>query len=348
MNQRPGDPQEFPRSLPGVSVVMPVLNEERHLAQAVRSILAQDYSGNWDVIVALGPSTDRTNEIARDLATADPRVTSVPNPTGRTPNGLNAAIAASKNPIVVRSDGHAVMPPNYIRTAVETLLRTGADNVGGVMAAVGESPFEQAVARAMTSKLGVGGAAFHVGGAEGPAESVYLGSFQRRALQRVNGYDETFLRAQDWEMNHRIRETGGLVWFTPDLVVSYRPRPTVARLARQYFEYGRWRRVVMRRHPDTVTRTGALRYLAAPIAVLGVLAGIAAGSLAIVLDNAPLRLCWLAPAGYVALVAGGSLMTGRGLPMKAWIQLPVAYATMHGCWGVGFLTSPRNLGAGRG
>lgn len=347
MNQRPGDPQEFPGSLPGVSVVMPVLNEERHLAQAVNSILAQDYSGQLDVIVALGPSTDRTNEVAKGLAAADSRVTSVLNPTGRTPTGLNAAIAASRNPIVVRSDGHAVMPPNYIRIAVETLFRTGADNVGGVMAAEGESPFEQAVARAMTSKLGVGGAAFHVGGDEGPAESVYLGSFRRHALERVDGYDETFLRAQDWEMNHRIRETGGLVWFTPELVVSYRPRPTVGRLARQYYEYGRWRRVVMRRHPDTVTRAGVLRYLAAPIAVVGALGGIATGTLGVVLDSAPLRLGWLAPAGYLALVVGGSLFTGRGLPLQAWIRLPVAYATMHGCWGVGFLTSPRNLGAGR-
>ena len=219
----------------------------------------------------------------------------MPNPSGRTPSGLNAAIHASRYEVVVRVDGHALLPGNYVSTAVETLARTGADNVGGIMNAEGETPFEQAVARAMTTPMGVGAAPFHVGGGEGEAETVYLGCFRKTALQRVGGYDETFLRAQDWEMNHRIRETGGLVWFNPALVVTYRPRPDASSLAEQYFHYGRWRREVMRRHPETASRTSALRYFAPPVAVVGVVAGAAAGLVGSTVGPRALRIGWLAP-----------------------------------------------------
>lgn len=150
-------------SLPPVSVIMPVLNEERHLRDSVRHILEQDYAGEMEVVVALGPSTDRTDEIAAALVREDPRVHTVPNPTGRTPAALNAAIKASRHPIVVRVDGHGMLSPDYIATAVRLLEETGAQNVGGIMHAEGENAWEDAVAAAMTSKVGVGNAAFHTG-----------------------------------------------------------------------------------------------------------------------------------------------------------------------------------------
>jgi glycosyltransferase involved in cell wall biosynthesis len=334
----PEQPVPDPGSLPGVSVVVPVLNEERHLRDAVAQMLGQDYAGPLEVVLALGPSRDRTDAIAAEIRAADPRVRLVGNPTGRTPAGLNAAIADATYDVIVRVDGHALVPKDYVAAAVEVLQRTGADNVGGVMAAEGETPFEEAVARAMTSKLGVGAASFPVGGEEGPAPTVYLGVFRRSALERVGGYDESMVRAQDWEMNHRIIETGGLVWFTPRMRVTYRPRPTVRTLGKQYFEYGRWRREVARRHPDTLS----VRYLAAPVAVLGIVVGTLLGLIS--LDGGGiLALGWLAPLGYLAIVVGGSVVVGRGLRLAAWIRLPVVLVTMHMCWGLGFLTSPRRL-----
>jgi hypothetical protein len=327
----------------GVSVIMPVLNEERHLSEAVAGVLAQDWTGPLEIVLALGPSADRTDEVARRLQALDDRIILVPNPTGRTPAGLNAAIGASHFEVVVRVDGHAVLPRDYVTTAVETLARTGADNVGGVMLAEGQTDFEQAVARAMTTVLGVGPATFHVGGDQGEAETVYLGCFRRSALDRVGGYDETFLRAQDWEMNHRIRQAGGTVWFTPELVVQYRPRADVEALARQYYHYGRWRREVMRRHPETVSRASALRYLAPPSTVAAVVAGTLAGLLGSSVGPRFLRWGFLAPAGYAALISLGGAVLGRGLPPAAHAQLPVVYATMHAAWGVGFLSSPPGL-----
>lgn len=318
---------------PGVSVVMPVLDEERHLREAVGRVLSQEYPGPIELVLAVGPSRDRSAQIAGQLAAEDDRVRVVANPTGRTPNGLNLAIASSVNPVIVRVDGHGMLPPGYVRTAVEILARTGADNVGGVMAAEGVSPFERAVAAAMTSPVGVGGAAFHTGGAEGPADTVYLGVFRREVMERLGGYDESFVRAQDWELNYRIRQVGGLVWFSPDLHVSYRPRRSVIALARQYFHYGRWRRVVMRRHRGSWN----LRYLAPPVTLVLVAAGTAAGA-------AGWRPGFVAPAGYLCGVVAGAAWTARhGMPARTALLLPPVLVTMHMSWAAGFLTSPRGL-----
>lgn len=318
---------------------MPVLNEEQHLAESVAAITGQDYPGDLQIALALGPSTDRTDEVAAELQTRDPRIVLVPNPTGRTPAGLNAALAATQHPIVVRVDGHALLPSDYISTAVSVLQRTGADNVGGVMAAEGVTDFERAVACAMRSPLGVGAASFHTGGQEGPALTVYLGAFRREAIERVGGYDEAYVRAQDWEMNHRIRQSGGVVWFTPDMAVTYRPRSTVRALAKQYSHYGRWRREIMRQHSETVS----LRYLAPPAAVATMAAG---AVLAAVGTAASRRHAWLGllPAlGYAAAVTAGGWLISAGEPPEVRARVPLALATMHMSWGAGFLTSPGDL-----
>ncbi|MBV9487502.1 MAG: glycosyltransferase family 2 protein [Frankiaceae bacterium] len=313
-----------------VSVILPVLNEAKYLRAAVGSILEQDYPGEIEVVLALGPSKDSSNKVAAELAERDPRVSYVHNPTGRTPAGLNLAVAATRYPIVARVDGHSHIPRDYIGNAVELLERTGADNVGGLMSAKGETDLEQAIATAMTSKIGVGNAPFHVGGEEGPADTVYLGVFRRTALDRVGGYDEDFVRAQDWEMNYRIRSTGGTVYFSPKLSVSYRPRSSLSALSQQYFHYGRWRRQVMRAHPGSIN----FRYLAPPLAVLGVVAGL-------VFSTFFSLWTLTAPAAYLLLVLGGSAYVGRGLRLRARLLLPVVLVTMHMSWGVGFLSSWR-------
>ncbi|WP_308119035.1 glycosyltransferase family 2 protein [Streptomyces sp. JJ38] len=320
------------RPAPPVSVIMPVLNEERHLRESVRAILAQEYPGELEVVIALGPSTDRTDEIAAALVAEDARVHTVPNPTGRTPAGLNAAIKASRHPVVVRVDGHGMLSPNYIATAVRLLDEQDAANVGGIMHAEGENAWEQAVAAAMTSRIGVGNAAFHTGGEAGEAETVYLGVFRREVLEQQGGYNEEFIRAQDWELNYRIRSAGGRIWFSPELLVSYRPRPSVRALAKQYRNYGRWRHVVARYHPGSINP----RYLAPPTALLAIAAGAVLGAVV-----TPWAL--VVPGGYLAAITAGSVPAGRGLPLAARARIPVALATMHMAWGWGYLTSPRSL-----
>ena len=323
-------PETPPGQAPGVSVVLPILNEERYLKGSIAAILAQEYPGPLEVILALGPSKDRTNDIAATIRDQDARVVLVENPSGRTAAALNKAIAASLYSIICRIDGHAEIATTYIANAVRVMGETAAVNVGGIMAATGVGAFERAVATAMRSPLGVGAARFHVGGNSGPADTVYLGVFNKEALLAVGGYDERFTRAQDWELNFRLRQAGGTIWFDPELVVTYRPRPNLSALAKQYFEYGRWRRAVSRNHKGTIN----FRYLAPPITL-----AITALSLVLGIFVDPF---YFLPAGlYLLGNLIGSFVIGKDLREK--ISLPAILATMHFSWGFGFLTSPKGL-----
>ena len=323
---------------------MPALNEERHLAAAVGKVLDQDYPGEFEVILCVGPSSDRTAEIADELTAADRRVRVVDNPAARTPHALNLGIAAARHSIVVRVDGHGELTDGYIRRAVQLLEDTGAANVGGVMDARGSTPFEEAVAAAYTSRLGLGGSAFHlVESAAGEAETVFLGVFQKDAVLAVGGFDESMHRAQDWELNYRLRRSGRRIWFSPELRVTYRPRSTVRELVAQMYGTGKWRREVVRRHRETVN----LRYLAPPLAVLGVVGGTVFGLIGVVSRNRLLRAGFGAPAGYLAIILAGSVTAPRGTGPDARLRLPLVLAATHLSWGLGFLVGlPRRQRAG--
>ncbi len=315
---------------PAVSVILPVLNEEPHLEESVAAILSQDYLGIFEVILALGPSRDRTDEIARALAASDNRVKLVVNPTGKTAAGLNLAIATSISPIIVRVDGHAKIPSNYLSLAVEILRKTGAVNVGGVMAAAGVTNFEIAVARAMRSPLGVGASRFHTGGSVGEVDTVYLGAFRREAINAIGGFDERYTRAQDWELNHRLRKNGGKIYFDPRLQVTYRPRPNLRKLAKQYFQYGRWRRVVSRSHSGTIN----LRYLAPPFTLIGTVTSLITGLLINPMFYLPAAIY-----GFFLLIS--SVLIAKSV--REFISLLAIIPTMHFAWGAGFITSTKAL-----
>ncbi|CAB4990943.1 unannotated protein [freshwater metagenome] len=322
-------PELFASPTPAISVILPVLNEEKHLEHAVQSILSQDYLGPIEVILAIGPSHDRTREIAEAISKRESRVVLVDNPTGRTAAGLNLALKKSQNPVIVRVDGHAQIPNSYLSLVVEILKKTGAVNVGGVMAAIGVTPFEKAVAGAMRSPLGVGASRFHTGGEAGVVDTVYLGAFRREALLEIGGFDERFTRAQDWELNFRLRENGGVVYFDPRLHVTYRPRSSIKALAKQYFEYGRWRRVVSRRHIGTIN----YRYLAPPVALVGFLTSLIAGFFTPIL--------FLPAAIYLFFVLIASVKIASSL--REYFLLLAVIPTMHFAWGAGFISSPKNL-----
>jgi GT2 family glycosyltransferase len=285
--------------------------------------------------LALGPSKDKTDEIAQRLASSDPRITLVDNPSGRTAAGLNAAINKSKNPVIVRVDAHAELQKNYISLAIDVMKSSGAVNVGGIMGAEGESRFEKSVAAAMRSSLGVGASRFHTGGEAGFVDTVYLGVFIRSAVIAIGGFDERFIRAQDWELNYRLRQAGGKIFFDPRLHVTYRPRSSVKALAKQYFEYGRWRRVVSRRHQGTIN----YRYLAPPFALIGT-------ALSVILGLVIHQILIIPATIYGVFLIFASLITGKGFVEK--LLLPIVLFTMQMSWGLGFLTSPKTLAPSKG
>ncbi|MGN8024858.1 glycosyltransferase [Microbacterium sp. 22242] len=322
---------------------MPVLNERAYLEHAVQSVLAQDVDGPTELVLALGPSTDGTTELAERLAAHEPRLRIVRNPAADIPVGLNAAIRASRHPTIVRVDAHSELSPGYAHRALQTLERTGAANVGGVMRADGRTPFQAAVARAYNSPVGLGGGSYHGGTREGPAESAYLGVMRRSVLEEVGLFDESVRRGEDWELNLRIRQAGYAVWFDPQLAVTYWPRESWIRLARQFRATGAWRGELVRRYG----RRNGVRFFAPPAlvllvvlaAVLGVLqlTGVVAG-----IGSAIASVVYLPLIAYAVLVIVMALVPGRPTdpprsPRERLWTLAVL-PTMHLAWGLGFLT----------
>lgn len=319
---------------PPVSYVMPVLNEATHLAEAVRAVLGQNYPGEQELLLALGASSDGTDAVAAELAAADPRVRLVTNPRNDIPIGLNLAIRASRFPVVVRVDAHAELPPGYTAAAVEILRRTGAANVGGVMEARGRGRFQRAVARGYNSPFGLGGGSWHHGEDEIDSDSAYLGVFRREVLEEVGYYDESLRRAEDWELNHRIRAAGHRVLFTPKLRVTYWPRASWDALRRQMYATGVWRGHLVRRHAST-----PWRYLPPPAVAVLVAISVLAGLLQVLgIARGPVwALAHVPSLGYLAGVGAVGLTRLGGDGTIDRLLNVVVLVTMHLGWGAGFI-----------
>ena len=312
------------KKYPAVSVIMPVLNEENHLEAAVESVLRQNYPGDFELLLALGPSRDQTDKIAAKIAKSHKAVRLIENPRGLTTVALNQSVREAKHDYVIRVDAHSEPAENYMTRGIELLLETKADLLGGVMAAKGRSSFQKAVAWAYTSRFGVGGAAYHVGGPAGEAESAYLGIFLKSALVRVGGYNEAIIRGEDWDLAQRIKATGGLVWFSPELTVTYWPRGRFDRLVKQFYSTGVWRGELTRRSFSTASK----RYFAPPLTLLLITVGLGFLAFGHVLGLVPL-------AGYLLGVAALAI-TAPSLSIKARVAILVALPTMHFSWGYGF------------
>ena len=296
-----------------ISFVMPVLNEEQYLEAAVESVFGQKVSAEMELVLALGPSFDDTNELAKKLKKKHGTKLQLVNiALANTSAALNAAIGKTKHQVVVRVDAHSELSDNYAATALEVLNANGAANVGGVMKAVGESDFQKAVAYGYNNRIGLGGGAYHVGAKAGPKESVYLGVFDKAKLLAAGGFDPKWVRGQDWELNRRLRAAGEVVWFDPRLEVTYRPRGSWSKLAKQFFKTGVWRGALTRDNPGE----SAARYWIPPLLVV---------SLIFVF---PL---WL----YLGLIGVLALNT-KGLDNKAKLWLIAVLPTMHLSWGAGF------------
>ena len=322
--QQPVALSEFPP----VSVVMAVRNDADHIHAALDAILTQDYPGEIEVVVAEGRSDDGTPDILRLRAAREPRLLVVDNPERSAASGLNRAIAASAGTVIVRCDGHAELPAGYVRLAVEILDQTGAANVGGRQVAEGATVIERAVAIAMTTPFGVGNARFRYSSVAGPVDTVYLGTFPRHVLEEAGGFETGLLRNQDYDLNYRLRRAGGTVWFDPRLRVTYRPRSSLGALWKQYRDYGKWKRVMLKRNPGSL----AARQAAPPLLVVGLVLSAVAGTLGF-------PFWWIVPGGYAAFLAAAAVIEAirRGDPAAA--LLPLTIPTMHLAWGTGFLLS---------
>ena len=316
--------------LPSVSVIIPARNAEATIAEALDSVLAQEYAGSVEVIVADGSDTPATAEIIRQYSA----VRLIPNPDQFLVSGIVRAIRVATGEVIARCDAHTMFPSGYLRRAIETLERTGAANVGGRQQPVGTTFFERTVALAMTTPLGAGDARYRLGGPAGPTDTVFLGVFRREIMDAIGGYDVTLYGNEDYEINYRLRERGETVWFDPTLVVDYRPRSTLRALAQQYFNYGRMKIEVWRRHP----RSLRARHFAAPLLVLGL-------TLSAILAVVGVSWAAVVPGAYLVTLVGSSLVVGIRRRTGTALLLPLVLATMHLSWGLGFFL-PRGNAVG--
>lgn len=315
-----------------VSVVIPARGAGATLVGCLERLLPQLRDADELVVVAADEGSAAT---AASLG--DARVRVVDNPDGSTPAALNRGIAATDRPVVLRVDAQSRIPDGYRDRVVEVMARTGAAVVGGRQDARADTGFAAAVAQAMNSPLGHGGAGYRSGAVAGPVDTVYLGTFRRDVLEHVGGFDETFLTNQDAELNERIRRAGGEVWLVPDLAVGYLPRQDVRALARQFHAYGRGRARTARRHRGSLRR----RQLAAPVLVGSLALSLVLALVAPLVLPPEVRTWTLVPllvvvTGYGSVIAVGAWSTTAGKPVRA-AGVALALAIMHLAWGLGFL-----------
>lgn len=314
-------------SFPKVTVMLPVRNEEKYLLDSVESVYSQDYPGELEVILAVAPSVDNTLSLAQQLIEKFPGLKVIENPKGLTTAGLNLALASSTGSVIARVDAHSELAPSYLRIGVETLLREKAAVVGGIMRARGKTPLQNAIAFGYSSRLGLGGGRYHLGGEEGEAESAYLGIFQKEALVAVGGYDEKVIRGEDWDLAQRLKDSGGLVWFSPKLVVDYWPRTNLKALAWQFYSTGIWRGELTKKN----LKATSLRYFLPPLALLALVV-VALLTLANLL---PFIFLIIPIALYLLLIALGAIFA-PGLDLIARAAVLIALPTMHFTWASGF------------
>lgn len=225
-----------------VTIAMPAYNEEKFIEGCIASVQAQDYPSELiEILVADGRSTDRTRDVLARLSEQDPRIRVIDNPARLQAAGLGLLVKEAASDVIVRMDVHAEYAPDYVRKCVETLERTGADNVGGAQRAKAKTPFQRALCAALESALGVGGARYRSAEAEGYVDTVFLGAFHRRVFETVGLWDPGAITNEDAELNQRILDSGGQIYLSRDIVVHYFPRDSFKSLAKQYFRYGRGR-----------------------------------------------------------------------------------------------------------
>jgi glycosyltransferase involved in cell wall biosynthesis len=323
-----------------VSIVVPCRNEVAHIREFLECLLAQDLGGmGWEAIIADGMSDDGTRELLEEYCALHPELRVISNPGRIVSTGLNAAIRAARGDIILRMDAHTTYSSDYCRQCVETLERTGADNVGGPARTRARGLLARAIAAAFHSRFSTGGARFHDEGYRGWVDTVPFGCWRKTTLERLGLFDEALVRNQDDELNLRLSRAGGKIWQEPDIVCWYSPRPTLAGLWLQYFQYGFWKVAVIRKH----RLPGSWRHLV-PVLFVLINAALLASMAIAAARGAPqwfvsTAILWLALAvAYAAANLMASLAAARRYGWAILPFLPAVFAVYHFSWGLGFFT----------
>lgn len=309
---------------PSVSILIPTLNEERHLRDVLEACVAQTYPRELiEVVVVDGGSTDGTRAEFDGFADRLGSLTWLDNAAGHQAAGLNLAVERSTGEVLVRWDAHAAYSNDYVESAVRLLAEPGVDVVGGQWTPAGSTPFQDAVAAAMASRIGVGNDRYTPVRRRRVVDTVSCGVMLRRTFEGVGGFDTNLqLAGEDADLMYRIRSRGGVIVLDPTLEVQYFPRGTPGRLAKQYYGYGLAKAAMLVKH----RAFPSLRPLA-PAGLVGALAvGLATGKLRGLVP-------WIVTA-YGAALLIGSFATVRGSARRRFGAACVV-PLMHIPYGVG-------------
>ena len=320
---------------PFVSVIVPCRNEAEFLGPCLDSILRSEYpAGRMEVLVADGQSEDGSRDLIEAYSARDARVRRVDNPQRVTPAALNRAIRASKGEVVMRLDAHSTIGPNYIPQAVDHLESWNADNVGGAMRTVPQSPgwFAEPIRIALTHRFGVGNSRFRTGAGEPEwVDTVFAGCWRREVFERVGLFNERLVRSQDMEFSQRLRRAGGKILLVPSIESRYYARTTLGAFWRHNWHNGVWAVLPFAYAEGIPVRW---RHLV-PLGFVAAL--IAAAALG--------ELPWVA-APYLAANLWCSIRAAireRDFTL-AW-RLPMAFASLHLAYGAGSLWGAVKLAA---
>lgn len=321
-----------------VLIVVPTLNEETAIAPCLRSLLMGDERlAKVQLVIADGGSTDQTRQIVAELAQEFPNIRLLDNPRRLQSAGINRAVELCAGPqhrIVIRADAHALYPPGYAMHAAELLVQHDVASVVVPMDSRGRGCFQRAAAWIVDTPLGSGGSAHRGGRASGEVDHGHHAAMDLRWFRRVGGYDADFSHNEDAELDHRIRKAGGRIWLAAELRLDYWMRPSPARLARQYWNYGRGRARTVRKHG----MRPRLRQIAPAVNLVLLVAGLALASLGAAAGSTVLTLLGLAwPALYLSVLVAGSVAMALRHHSACGLGSGLALAMMHLPWGAGFL-----------
>ena len=322
----------IPSTWPFVSVVMPIRNESAFIHRSLGSVLSQDYPSDClEVLVVDGMSSDGTRDIVKRLIRDRGPYMSVrmlDNPSGTVPAALNIGVHNARGEIITRVDGHCEVASDFISRCVEALQRTGADNVGGVACAVGAGARGRAIALAVSSPFGVGGARFRYAKKAGWVDTVFPVMWRSEVFQRIGLFDEELVRNQDDEFNLRLAQAGGRIWLDPSIRLPYYSRSDLRGLWRQYFQYGLYKvRVIQKRRG-----VASWRHLVPAVFVLALAASL-------VVSACTRRSRWALPVIVPYSIANLGVAGWTAHRDRAALPfVPAAFATLHLAYGTGFLT----------
>jgi succinoglycan biosynthesis protein ExoA len=313
---------------PSVAIIVPALNEENYIREAIASLIPEGDDVDYELIVLDGGSTDRTASIIRDMATLNPRIRLEPNPGRYQSAAVNrgSRIAKSEAGIIVRADSHAEYPPGFVADLARELRERNVASVVVPMRTRGKSFLQRGIAAAQNSRLGNGGAAHRTANSSRYVDHGHHAAFDRKAFLAVGGYDESFTHNEDAELDIRLRNSGAKIWLCSELAIGYFPRDSLGALARQYFNHGSGRARTMIKHRRRPKVRQVLPLGALGVNMLSLVSGLGLGW--------PFFLPCLA---YVGACLTGGLILAVSEHDPAGCAAGPAAIVMHQSWAAGFL-----------